>query len=116
MPMHNTPKTAATQAVALKYQSCSGEQVGDAKAAAPKVVAKGSGDIAQDIIALAEQNGIFIHQDEHLSEVLQAVDLGQEIPESMYLVIAELIAFSFVLQGKFPDHWTNTHGKIDFVE
>jgi flagellar biosynthesis protein len=39
--------------------------------------------------------------------------MGQEIPKELYLVIAELIAFAFVLQGKFPENWKNIHNKVD---
>jgi len=38
--------------------------------------------------------------------------LGQEIPDQLYHVIAELIAFSYVLQGKFPDSWAKEMGKV----
>jgi flagellar biosynthesis protein len=51
-----------------------------------------------------------------LSELLGQLDLGQEIPEGLYHVIAELIAFSYVLQGKFPNSWKNTLQHIDFKE
>jgi flagellar biosynthesis protein len=57
-----------------------------------------------------------IHEDPYLSDLLARMDLGQEIPEKLYHVIAELIAFSYVLQGKFPDSWSNVHNKIDFKE
>ncbi|MBT1450677.1 EscU/YscU/HrcU family type III secretion system export apparatus switch protein [Glaciecola sp. XM2] len=97
------------KAVALKYDSLSPKQ-------APKVVATGTGTLAEEIIALAQQHGIFIHQDAHLSEILSQLDLGQEIPETLYHVIAELIAFSFVMQGQFPDTWNNMHQRIDFKE
>ncbi|WP_371192530.1 EscU/YscU/HrcU family type III secretion system export apparatus switch protein [Glaciecola sp. SC05] len=107
--MHSKGKSP--QAVALQYQAMSPQGAG-----APKVIAKGSGTLAQEMIALAEQHGIFVHQDEHLSQILSYLDLGQEIPESMYQVIAELIAFAFVLQGKFPENWHNVHQKIDFTE
>lgn len=107
--MLKTKKTA--QAVALSYQANSNK--GDA---APKIVAKGQGSVAEEIITLAQQHGVFIHHDEQLTELLSHLDLGQEIPESMYHVIAELIAFSFVLQGKYPENWTNLHQRIDFTE
>lgn len=105
------------QAVALKYEA-GNHKTGAEKLtkASPKVVAKGHGDVAKEILALAESHGLLVHQDENLMQVLSNLDLGQEIPESLYHVIAELIAFSFVLQGKFPDSWENTHQKIDFRE
>jgi len=89
-------------AVGLKYEE--GET--------PTLVAKGFGDLAEDIIALAKENGVLVHEDEHLSEFLSRLDIGQEIPPELYFVIAELIAFSYVLQGKFPDSWAKLHNKI----
>jgi len=91
------------RAVGLKY-----EQGG-----APKVIAKGYGELAQEIITLAQENDVMIHQDEQLSQFLHQLDLGQEIPKELYIVIAELIAFAFVLQGKFPSSWKNSHNKVD---
>jgi flagellar biosynthesis protein len=101
------------QATALKYTNSQGNKNASG---APKVIAKGSGTLADEIVALAEQHGIFIHQDEHLSQILSQLDLGQEIPENMYTVIAELIAFSYLLQNKFPNSWDNVHERIDFKE
>lgn len=106
-------KNSKQRAVALKYQQ---NQPHNKTKSAPKIVAKGHGDVAQEIIALAKQYGVLVHQDDELSSLLSSLDLGQEIPEAMYHVIAELIAFSYVLQGKFPDSWQNTHNKIDFDE
>ncbi|GAA0855899.1 EscU/YscU/HrcU family type III secretion system export apparatus switch protein [Aliiglaciecola litoralis] len=91
-------------AVGIKYQ--------DGSKNAPKVVAKGFGDLAEEIIKLAEQSGVLVHEDPYLSEFLARLDLGQEIPEQLYHVIAELIAFSYVLQGKFPESWAQTHNKL----
>ena len=73
---------------------------------------KAQHDLADEIIAVAKQNGVMIHEDQYLSEFLTTLDLGQEIPEQLYYVIAELIAFSYVLQGKFPDSWASLHKKI----
>ena len=92
-------------AVGLKYQQ-------DTPGAAPTIVAKGFGDLAEDIVALARQNGVLVHEDPYLSDFLATLDLGQEIPEQLYHVIAELISFSYVLQGKFPDSWASLHGKV----
>ncbi|MGJ8680117.1 EscU/YscU/HrcU family type III secretion system export apparatus switch protein [Paraglaciecola sp.] len=99
----STNKTKS--AVGLKYQQ-------DNNKDAPKVIAKGFGELAEEIITLAQQNGVLIHQDPYLSDFLATLDLGQEIPDQLYHVIAELIAFSYVLQGKIPDSWAKTHGKV----
>lgn len=91
-------------AVGIKYQEGNKD--------APKVIAKGFGDLAEAIIQIARQNGVLVHEDPYLSEFLSTLDLGQEIPEQLYHVIAELIAFSYVLQGKFPESWAQSHGKV----
>lgn len=90
-------------ATALKYDG----------QAAPVIVAQGHGQLASDIIALAREHGILIHEDAELTKLLSQLQLGAEIPRELYLIIAELIAFSYVLQGKFPDNWHNIHQRID---
>lgn len=95
-------KSKPKSAVGLKYE----------KGSAPQVVAKGFGDLADDILELARESGVLIHEDPQLSEFLARLDLGQEIPEELYHVIAELIAFSYVLQGKFPDSWKGTDHRV----
>ena len=79
-------------AVALEYD---GET-------APKVTAKGMNDIADKIIDVATQHGIPLQQNDGLVEVLSEMNLGDEIPENLYRAIAEVIAFAYILTGKFP--------------
>ena len=40
------------------------------------------------------------------------LELGEEVPKELYLLIAELIAFIYMLDGKFPEQWNNLHQKI----
>ena len=70
----------------------------------PKVVAKGSGLLAEKIIMSAEEHNIHIHKDPILLEVLSKLELGDEIPEQLYLTVAKIIAFAYFLQGKHPDN------------
>lgn len=77
-------------AVALRYNP---EITG-----APRVVAKGKGDIAKQILALAEEHNIHIHQSPELLDVLIRLELGEEIPEALYRAIAEVIAFAYNLK------------------
>ena len=76
--------------------------------------AQSYGDLAEAIIAMAEETGILIHEDPYLSEVLATLDVGQDIPESLYYVIAELLAYSYVLQGKIPPGWEGIIKRVDF--
>ncbi|MEG3757034.1 EscU/YscU/HrcU family type III secretion system export apparatus switch protein [Pseudoalteromonas carrageenovora] len=79
----------------------------------PTVSVKGFGELADEIIAAAEQKGIMIHQDEALAKTLSHLKLGEEIPKELYYVIAELIAFSYVLRGQFPPGWQDFQGKLN---
>ncbi len=69
---------------------------------APRVTAKGQGELAQRILMLAEQHGIPLHDDPELAAILTQIPLGDEIPETLYLVIAEVIAFAYMVSGKRP--------------
>jgi flagellar biosynthesis protein len=62
---------------------------------APKVVARGSGPVAEKILALAREHGIPVHEDRELVEVLARLDLDAEIPGEVYQVVAELLAFLY---------------------
>ena len=69
---------------------------------APTVIAKGSGEIARQILAMAEKHNIPLREDPELLGLLAKLDLGQEIPENLYLAIAQIIAFAYYLSGKHP--------------
>ncbi len=84
------PDEPMQKAVALKYDHGQGR--------APLVVAKGMGEIAEQIIRLAEENDIHIHESPELVEVLVRLELGDEIPEALYRAIAEVIAFAYSLK------------------
>lgn len=64
---------------------------------APKVMAKGSGALANNIIKIAQENNIPIKKDEDLIELLSAIDIDKEIPDSMYKAVAEIFAFIYDL-------------------
>ena len=66
---------------------------------APRVVAAGTGGIADRIIALARENDICIHQDPALVEVLSKLDLQSEIPPELYIVVAEILSFVYTLDS-----------------
>ncbi|PMG32005.1 flagellar biosynthesis protein FlhB [Shewanella sp. 10N.286.52.C2] len=94
--------TKIKKAVALSFDGIS----------APTITATGKDLVAEEIIALAKDAGVYIHQDENLSEFLQLLALGEQVPQELYTLIAELIAFVYMLDGKFPEQWDNLHQKI----
>jgi flagellar biosynthesis protein len=69
---------------------------------APRVTAKGQGQTAEHIIALAKEHNVPLHPDVALVKVLSKLSLGDEIPRELYLAIAEVIAFVYMLSGKRP--------------
>ena len=77
------------RAVALKYEP--------KKDNAPHVIAKGRGEIAETIIQIAREHNIFVKNDPDLIEVLSCLDIDQEIPPHLYVVVAELLAFVYSL-------------------
>lgn len=67
---------------------------------APRVTAKGEDDIAQKILEIARENDIPLHEDAVLAFVLSQIDLGEEIPPKLYVAVAEVIAFAYLLSDK----------------
>jgi flagellar biosynthesis protein len=67
---------------------------------APKVVAKGRGLVADNIIALAKENGIPLEEDTALVAALSQVELGRETPRELYMAVAQVLAFAWQVSKK----------------
>jgi len=80
------------KAVALTYRP--------GKDDAPKVTASGRGKVAERIIETAREYGIPVKDDPDLVEVLSKLDIEEEIPPGVYVVVAELLAFAYSVNGK----------------
>lgn len=78
-------------AVALAYAP------GDA---APRVVAKGRGLIAEEIIARAREHGVYVHESPELVALLAQVDLDERIPPALYVAVAELLAWLYQVERR----------------
>lgn len=63
--------------------------------ALPKVVAAGYGKLAEQIVALAFQNGVKVREDRELAEILAAIELDSEIPSEALVAIAEVLAYVY---------------------
>lgn len=74
---------------------------------APHVSAKGTGEVAEQIIAIAQENGVPLCDNSALVDLLVTLELGDEIPEALYIAVAYIIAFAYQLEGKIPDAWQN---------
>lgn len=82
----------ATQAVALQWDRVS----------APRVTAAGTGATADEILRVAAEHGIPLRSDPLLTEALAQIPIGDEIPQSLYVAVAEVLAFVFMLEGIDP--------------
>ncbi len=78
------------QAVALAYES------GDF---APRVLAKGHGGIAEHIITVAQEQGVFVHESKELVGMLMQVDLDDHVPAELYQAIAEILAWLYRIEA-----------------
>lgn len=80
-------KLKTQKAVALKYDREKGN--------APKVVASGKGEVANNIIKLAQEHDIFIKKDADLVELLSKIEVNKEIPPMLYKAVAEVFSFIY---------------------
>lgn len=81
---------AIKSAVALAYRETD---------AAPRVVAKGRGLVAEEIIARARAHGVYVHESPELVSLLVQVDLDERIPAQLYVAVAELLAWLYRLEN-----------------
>lgn len=79
-----------SKAVALRY----------AGTGAPRVIAKGSGEVAKRILAVAAEHGVPLYENDELVLLLSRLELGDEIPEQLYIAVAQILAFVYHLAGK----------------
>jgi len=70
------------------------------KESAPRVVAKGEGEVAKNIIKIAELNNLPIRKDEDLIELLSKVELDKEVPAALYKAVAEVFSFIYKMTKK----------------
>jgi len=80
------------KAVALRYNN--------KKENAPRVLAKGEGETAKNIIKIAEKHNLPIQKDEDLIELLSKVKLDKEVPENLYKAVAEVFSFIYKITKK----------------
>jgi flagellar biosynthesis protein len=85
------PEPRPQNAVALAYLT--GEP-------APKVLAKGRGLVAEEIIRRARENGVFVHESKELVALLMQVDLDSHIPPALYRAVAELLAWLYHIDSE----------------
>ena len=91
----------ASAAVAISYNE---------EKKSPFVSALGYESRAQAIIDMAKELGVYIHKDPVLLNELKALKEGEPVPEQLFQIIAEILAFSYLLQGKTPESYLRADG------
>lgn len=88
----NTPIDVPQRAAALRYEAGADR--------APRIVAKGQGSVAEEIIRRARESGVPIHESPELSAALMQFDVDQQIPPALYIAVAEVLAWVYGLESK----------------
>ena len=91
----------ASAAVAISYNE---------EKKSPFVSALGYESRAQAIIDMAKELGVYVHKDPVLLNELKALKEGEQVPEQLFQIIAEILAFSYLLQGKTPESYVRADG------
>lgn len=73
---------------------------------APRVLAKGYGTVAQNIIRTAREHGLYVHESPELVSVLMQLDLDAHIPPALYEAIAEILAWLYRLEEEMANDQT----------
>lgn len=94
-PPDESERAGRRRAVALRYD--------DIHESAPRVLAKGQGDIAERIIALAELHGIPLHEDKDLVRLLGVLDIDVQIPPALYRALAEVLAHLYRTNAQYAE-------------
>lgn len=87
--MTRPPSDPTREAIALAYQQTD---------AAPRVVARGKGLVAEQIIARAREHGVYVHESPELVALLTQVDIDESIPPQLYMAVAELLAWLYRIE------------------
>ena len=87
--MTDPSNNSTREAIALAYSQTD---------AAPRVVAKGKGLIAEKIIAKAREHGVYVHESPELVALLTQVNIDEHIPPQLYMAIAELLAWLYRIE------------------
>lgn len=61
----------------------------------PQVIAVGRGPVAEEILRVAKEHGIPLHEDAGLVEALACLDVSDYVPRELYAVVAEVLAYVF---------------------
>ncbi|MFZ5825171.1 MAG: EscU/YscU/HrcU family type III secretion system export apparatus switch protein [Bacillota bacterium] len=84
------PRRGPKAAVALGYDPASDQ--------APRIIAAGRGELAEALLARAEQHKVPVLEDHPLANALVRLEIGAYVPPELYAAVAEVLAFLWNLE------------------
>jgi flagellar biosynthesis protein len=67
----------------------------------PVIISSAKGYLAEKLIDIAKLHNITIYKDNDMAEILSKFDTGTEIPENLFLAMAEILAYCYKVNSKF---------------
>ena len=89
--MDNARQKPPQEAVAIRYDR--------ERENAPRVVAKGKGYVAEQLLAIARRHAVPVYQNQTVTQLLMAVELDREIPPELYQAVAHVLAYVSRMEG-----------------
>ena len=93
--MDENKNPVVPEAVALRYDR--------GREDAPRVVAKGRGFVAQQLLSIAKRHSVPVYQNQTVTQLLMAVELDREIPPELYQAVANVLAYVYRLDGRVAE-------------
>ncbi|MDC0357363.1 EscU/YscU/HrcU family type III secretion system export apparatus switch protein [Oligoflexia bacterium] len=90
----NNKKPRREKAVALQYTE---------RDDLPKVLASGAGEIARQIMKLAEEHDVPVQHDQSLANMLSSLNIGADISPETFKLVAEVISFLYHTDQKWQE-------------
>ncbi len=91
-PLNIKKKPKRLTAVALEDRTLERE--------VPKISAAGRGKIAEQILKLAQENGVRIREDSTLAEMLATIEIDSPIPSESFMAVAEILSYVYRANGQ----------------
>jgi len=88
---HTEPDTPRTVAIALSQKEGSEK--------APVVTATGHGELAEQILNIAFENGVKVREDADLAQILSEVDVDTPIPLEAFAAVSEILSYLYRAQN-----------------
>jgi len=89
-------KSPQQRQAAIAIKGTDGDRVGASHPdATPRIIAKGQGAVAEQILQLAFASGVKVREDANLAEILEAIEVDTEVPLHALAAVAEILSYVY---------------------